>query len=202
MSYRQLCKLAPLVRATGRFRPSVLPKRTFLFRRDPISALINEFDREFRSMEREFNRALRGVGGESQGFLPSMFRSTPAIHSGHEVPIRTLEDGSRLYKAHFDMEGFKPEHVKVTLKDNVVSIKAKAEHKDADGCKLTRDYTYAFTLPAEVNADQVKSYIDNSGVLVIEAPLPKMELPKSQVHELQIERGSDSGDQKEKIESK
>ena len=76
------------------------------------------------------------------------------------------------------------------LTDRTVSIKAREEQKAEDeSVRLSQEYVYEYSLPAEVDPNNVKSYLQD-GILNIEANLPAIEPPKSNVHELEIERKS------------
>lgn len=152
-----------------------------------LSDMFRDMERHMRDTARMFEDIERRVFG-GRGLLPSIFS-----RGGWErdLPIETKADGSRMYRARFDMAGFEPENVRVSLKGNMVTIQAKAEGEKS-GVKTSRDYCYEFALPDEVNPEVVKSYIDETGVLCIEAELPKLEPPKPKVRDIKIDRGGNS----------
>lgn len=143
---------------------------------DPFSDVERSMNRMFREMERL--SPFRAVTPWSRLFEP--FR---------EVPIETTEDGQRLYKIALDLgHEFKPENINVTVKDRLVTIKAKAE-TETDGCKQLRQFQYQYTLPEGANLEQVKSLLTPDGRLTIEAPLPPPKEAKAT--EIPINRGDD-----------
>jgi len=172
--------------------PVGFARRAYLpapFRRDPFNDIFRDVERNMRDAARRFEDMERSMFGSNGGarWLPSFLRGSG---SERNIPIETKDDGSRLYRTRFDMSAFEPENVNVAMSGRTVTVSAKYEGEKS-GMKTSENYCYEFSLPEDVDPEVVKSYIDESGLLCIEAPLPKLEAPpKPKVHELKIERGS------------
>lgn len=72
----------------------------------------------------------------------------------------------------------------MSLKEQVLTIHAKMEHKNDNGCRFSQEVIRDYLLPEKLNVEGLKSQIDEDGVLRIEAPLPEPTSP----HEIPIER--------------
>ena len=141
----------------------------------------------FEEMDRSMNRLWREMDRLSPfGAIRSRLFDWPY----RTVPVETTEDGQRLYKITLDLgPDFRPEDINVTVKDRFVTVKAKRESEE-DGCKQLREFSYQYTLPEDVNLEQVKSLLTNGGTLTIEAPLPPpKEEPKAT--EIPVQKLSD-----------
>lgn len=154
--------LLPLCRGAQCQNGLVPMSRSFFGGRnwDPFSDLqtaVREMERNSREMERAFNRMT----------MPRFFPSLSSSRSS--VPVQA-SDGN-MHRINLDLSGFKPEDVKVTLKDKMVTIEAKMEQKSEDGSRLYQEITRQYTLPDNVEAEQMKSLYSNEGILSIEAPL-------------------------------
>lgn len=188
MGLRDLVKLnRPIVRFLHPVRSNlnVVPRRG-VFRRndlDFIGGVFNELDRTVR---REMERAVDNFQREG---LSSFYNLTPI--RCYELPIVVNEDGSRLYRLKFNLEGFDPENIKLSIKDHILTVEAKqAEEKTASSkMKCYKDLRFEYRLPKEVNVDQITSKQNReNGTLLIEAILPKLEKKEDQSIEIPIER--------------
>ncbi|QQP57901.1 Heat shock protein beta-1 [Caligus rogercresseyi] len=66
---------------------------------------------------------------------------------------------------------YRPDEVKVNIKDGVVSIEGKHEEKSSDGCKfVSRQFLRSYPLPKNSKAERVSSNLSSDGILVITAP--------------------------------
>jgi HSP20 family molecular chaperone IbpA len=106
------------------------------------------------------------------------------------MPLEAVDDTGNSYKINMDVSGFKPEDIKVSLKDRVLTIEAKMEQKSEDGSRLYQEVSKMYNLPDNVELENLKSLLTNDGVLAIEAPLtvraeekPK-ELPINRAEEI------------------
>ena len=70
----------------------------------------------------------------------------------------------------FSLEGFQLEEFDVKVKGNLVTV--TAEHKEEkDGLYSSSKIRRAFTLPKNVNPDQLSSRLGESGCLCLTAPI-------------------------------
>nr|CAX77038.1 Major egg antigen (p40) [Schistosoma japonicum] len=80
------------------------------------------------------------------------------------------EDGKVHFNLRFDVKGFEPEDIKVTLTDNYIKVQAKKETK-AKGSSSCREFCRLVELPKSVDHDQLTCNLTNDGVLRLEAPV-------------------------------
>jgi HSP20 family molecular chaperone IbpA len=108
------------------------------------------------------------------------------------MPIEAIDNTGNSYKMNIDVSGFKPEDIKVSLKDRVLTIEAKMEQKSEDGSRLYQEVSKTYTLPDNVELENLKSLLTNDGVLAIEAPLAIQDEMKPK--EIPINRSEKSAD--------
>ncbi|XP_032785434.2 alpha-crystallin A chain [Daphnia magna] len=128
------------------------------------------FDPSFRSlmrdMERTFNSLYQDVGRTfNQSMLP------------RALPHASLADEKPMYRLNIDMPGFKPEDIKISLKDRMLNIHAKMERKSDDGSRFFQEVCREYLLPETLKVEELKSIFTDDGVLCIEAPQPEAEKP-------------------------
>jgi HSP20 family molecular chaperone IbpA len=85
------------------------------------------------------------------------------------IPIQGVVQSGDVYRFNVDVHGFKPEEIKISVKENNLVIGAKMERKGEDGSKFQQEFTREITLPEEVDPTSLKSFLGNDGVLSIEA---------------------------------
>lgn len=87
------------------------------------------------------------------------------------MPLEVVENTGDRYKMRINLPGFKPEDIKVSLKDRVLTIEAKMEKRSANGSRLYQEISRMCTLPENVEMNNLKSQLTSDGVLAIEAQL-------------------------------
>lgn len=107
-----------------------------------------------------------------------MPRFLPVIQGG--------ESGESCFRFNVDVEGFKPEEIQVSLKDRVLTLKAKMERK-TEGGHLQQEFTRQITVPQNVNLNEMKTFL-RGGILTVEAPCE----PASTPQEIPISRDGES----------
>jgi len=74
---------------------------------------------------------------------------------------------------------FNPENVKMSLKDRLLTVEGKREHKSEDGnYRFYEEVSRDFTIPENVDVKELKSVFAPNGILRIEAPLPPQPQPE------------------------
>lgn len=161
----------------------IIPRRNVFRRRDGdfdfIGAVFNDLDRTRREIEKVVDNFQRD--GFS-GFYGSL---TPL--RAYELPIILNEDGTRLYRLKFNLHGFEPENIKLTIKDHILKVEAKQGEErtgQEDKMKCYKDLRFEYKLPKEVNIEQIRSKQNSDGTLLIEATLPP--LAKKDDHSVEI----------------
>lgn len=184
---RDLLKLnQPIRRCLSGGRPFCLvPRRDYAFRRGD-----DFFNNVFYDLNKTARELEKVVDSFSRGGFSGVYSNLSAPVRAYELPITVNEDGTRLYRLRFDLEGFAPENIKLTIKDHVLCVQAKqGEEKTGDQkMKLYKDLRFEYKLPKAINIEQITSKQSAEGTLTIEAPLPKLE-QKDESVEIPIERG-------------
>lgn len=153
---------------------SSVPKRNYWGHRYHVVPV--DVNRHFDRLIRDFERSTASSFWRwptSSSSYNSFFRRSPLI----EPFEAKLPTGERVHRLELDLEPllFKPENIKVTVKNSEVLISAKCEIKEDGGSsvKQSREFSYQYSLPAEADAEKVRSVLKEDGRLVIDAPLPQ-----------------------------
>ncbi|CAF1010975.1 unnamed protein product [Didymodactylos carnosus] len=157
---------------------SVLPPIRY-YNRNPVEVLFGAASNVFRNFEKELDRAQRQFNGLSNRseFGSNSRNLARVMQYPNERPaqsdmIVTESDGTRKFLISFDMHDFEPEEVKIITENGVLTITAKKEKKDKGAYSL-REFSQSYSLPAELNIEDLKSTFSEDGILSIEALLPK-----------------------------
>jgi len=104
------------------------------------------------------------------GFVASAF--APQIVQG--------QNGTKQLKMSVKMDEYRPDQIKVSVKDQQLFISGEREHKDAN--RQEKSYFYrSCTLPPGTKIDELQSHL-NGGQLEIEAPFVEPPQPAIQYH--------------------
>lgn len=127
---------------------------------------------ESRNIVREMNRELERMER-------NMFRSFPFNFAlPRLVPIDSSAVQRNSYRINIDVEGYKAEDIKISIKNNVMRIEAQMDAKSEDGSRLKQSFVREITIPENVDQSTLKSLFHDDGVLTIEARVIDKEGPK------------------------
>ena len=116
--------------------------------------------RLLREMESDMNnlmaRAGRWMGDEGTWLTPWVESQSEGKYRAN-IPIGA---------------NFEPEDVRVTLKNGLLTVRAKKEKTEGDS-RFYQEVVRQLTLPRDVEMDQIKSVFNPEGYLSVEAPMPK-----------------------------
>ena len=89
---------------------------------------------------------------------------------GSEVSLR-----DNTFNVNLNVDGFKPEALKVSVDGKTLTVTGKHEEKSEDGHRFSsRQFTRSYRLPENVQQEQMKSFLAADGrTLKIEAPIVK-----------------------------
>jgi len=144
-----------------RYRP---PSPVPPFRR--VEPLRRETVRQARPLEPVRNPPCRGM---------SLPRAWPVpTHPAIETPEIVQDGDQKKYHLDIPLGGyFRPEDIKVKLKQHRMTVEAKCERKSKDGTsKECHEVSKKYTLPDFVDIRKVESILQPDGCLTIEAPWP------------------------------
>lgn len=86
--------------------------------------------------------------------------------------IVTDSNGEKKFHLSFNVQDFKPEEIKIKTEKNLLTIAAKKENQIKNKYSL-HEFLQTYTLPEEINLDEIKSTYTENGIISIEAPLKK-----------------------------
>nr|ACO15471.1 Heat shock protein beta-1 [Caligus clemensi] len=105
------------------------------------------------------------------------FNKSLNIFQDNDEQVIRIKDDEEKFEISLDTHQYRPDEVKVNIKDGVVSIEGKHEEKSSDGCKfVSRQFLRSYTLPKDSKAERVSSNLSSDGVLVITATKTKTAL--------------------------
>eukprot|EP00062_Callorhinchus_milii_P011705 gi/632957925/ref/XP_007894749.1/ PREDICTED: heat shock protein beta-1 [Callorhinchus milii] len=88
---------------------------------------------------------------------------------------------SDTWKISLDVSHFAPEEITIKTKDNYVEINGKHEERQDEHGFISRCFTRKYLLPPNVDTGLINSSLSPSGVLAVEAPLPKAAIKSAEV---------------------
>lgn len=135
---------------------------------------------EVRNMMRDMDRRM-------EKFERDFFRSPLSVITPRFIPVDRQGMAKDLYRVNIDVQGFKPEDIKISLKDNVMKIEAQMDRTAEDGSRIQQSIIREFTVPENVDISTVKSLLHDGGILSIEAGLDNGKQPQPQA--IPIEKG-------------
>jgi len=153
------------------------PMRSFFDHR-PLH-LLSALEETARDMDRQCSQLERHMNSARREELQSGNTGSGQLSLGLQPEIVT-EGDEKKYRLNIHMgQNFAPEDLKVNLKDGVVTVHGKKEQNSEDGnSRFYQEVTRKFTLPSNLEMNQVKSSLTPGGILKIEAPLPQAALPE------------------------
>lgn len=117
----------------------------------------------------------------------------PTLHRGYIIRPRrqtSRQDSSSgvsevvntadKFQVKADVSQFSPEDITVKTVGNCVVIHGKHEEKEDKHGFVSREFTRRYVLPEEVDPEAVTSSLSLDGVLTVEAPKKRQELPSSE----------------------
>ncbi|XP_071960844.1 small heat shock protein p36-like [Antedon mediterranea] len=107
-------------------------------------------------------------------------------------------DSKSGFHVELPMKRFKPEHVNVSIEEHKLKVHAK-KIEESDGHFLHEEFTKWFTLPSDADVNQLRSNLQDNGVLVINAPLCATTNALTSPNEESTHNGADDTGEKEVI---
>jgi len=79
-------------------------------------------------------------------------------------------DVPKIHKLKLDMRGFAPDDIRITVCDNLCTVRATRKGTAVDGSKSRQQFEYFYKLPDGVMCESTRAFFDSDCELVIEAP--------------------------------
>uniref|UniRef100_A0A7I5ECD5 SHSP domain-containing protein n=1 Tax=Haemonchus contortus TaxID=6289 RepID=A0A7I5ECD5_HAECO len=137
---------------------------------------------------RSFNRMMHDYMREFDRLEKSLYPYwRDADHSVLHVANETQKvvDDDQKFAVAVDVSQFHPEELKVHLEGRELTIEGKQQHK-SDNSFMERSFTRKWTLPENVDLEAIRTQLNDSGHLSVEAP--KLTEGGTQRRTLPIER--------------
>ncbi|HEC79295.1 MAG TPA: Hsp20/alpha crystallin family protein [candidate division WOR-3 bacterium] len=135
-------------------------------------------------------RDMLNLRADMDRFFKSFFSGFPEEKEGFWSPVIDIEEDNENYIVKAELPGMKKEDIKVTVRDNVLSIsgerKQEKETKDKTFHRIERSYgkfSRTISLPSTVDSNKIKATYKD-GVLNI--TLPKLEEEKPRQIDVEI----------------
>lgn len=118
----------------------------------------------------DFRTVLRDVDRTVEKFERDLLESFPFRRlTPQSIPIQGVVQRGDAYRLNVSMDGFKPEEITITIKENTLTVEGKMDRKMDDGSRFQQECTREMTLPDDVDATSLKSFLGADGILSIEA---------------------------------
>jgi HSP20 family protein len=118
------------------------------------------------------------------------YRTQAVNKPGDWAPVVDIYEAADKFLVRAELPGVDKDAVNVSIDENILTIKGKKQFVDAkDGEKWTRveskygEFTRRFTLPDEINSDQVSAAYKNG---VLELSIPKVEPKKVKLIDVKV----------------
>jgi HSP20 family molecular chaperone IbpA len=87
------------------------------------------------------------------------------------------------YRINLDCRGYSPKSIKTEVKEGKLFVKGSEGHKQENSDFAIREFHKTYTLPEEVDADKLVSFMTSNGHLVIEIPFKNHSLTTNAINE-------------------
>ena len=147
---------------------------------------LHQFEREDGFEKSEFKRVFK----LPQGIDPKTVKSRPSqdgqalVIEGSKPEEEEANDGK--FRAKLDFSGFKPEEIKIQLRENELNITGK-QISEGDDFYLSRDHSRRVALPNDVILSTITSRLSKEGFLTIEASRDPALLPHERSVDVSME---------------
>ena len=105
-------------------------------------------------------------GAEDEG--DNRMRSLDLFQHKDDQVIRVKDDESK-FEVSLDLHQFRPDEIKVSVRDGFLSVEARHEEKSENRFE-SRQFSRGYTLPGHCESERVHSNLSSDGILVITAP--------------------------------
>lgn len=140
-------------------------------------------DKDFANFDDEVRRTHTAMDREMLPALPQVPRWaipddmktkwSPMLSSGTHDEVLKVNEKSDKFEVTVDVSQFKPEELKVTTNNNILSIEGKHEEAQSDpnnSSSVMRQFSRKWTLPEGCKAEEVVSNLSSDGILMVTAP--------------------------------
>ncbi|CAL8077212.1 unnamed protein product [Calicophoron daubneyi] len=132
---------------------------------DDLSAVMRKMSRQMQALQQMADQEMVPVG-ERHAIVPEQSRMLDFLKDIYELG----DDGKVHFKAQFNVDGFKPDEVKVTASKNRLNVMARSQKKTATS-EHKRELCRTIYLPPSVDQEHLQCHFMHDGVLTVEAPL-------------------------------
>jgi len=125
----------------------------------------------FKEAQESFDKSLADMEANMKGFRSSDFRREM---EGNDSKVFRVTDGPEKLELSLETSGYKPDELRVTAGEGVVSIEGKHEEKSEAGkVMVSRQFQRSFALPQGAKPEEVVSNLSKDGLLIVTVPRKK-----------------------------
>jgi len=150
-------------------RDSFFEDPFFKSTRGDILSTRNDF---FRTARDNFDKSTADMESNMKGFMSADKQS---IVGSKDTNIIKVKDDDDKLEISLDTSGYKPDELKVTAGQGMISIEGKHEEKSEAGkVMVSRQFSKSYGLPQGARSEEVVSNLSQDGVLIVSVPKVKL----------------------------
>ena len=104
--------------------------------------------------------------------MPDIFgKGSDSLFTSEDSNLIRIQDDNTKLEISLDTTGYKPDELKVSAGQGMISVEGKHEEKSQAGqVMVARQFSKKYSLPSSARAEEVVSNLSQDGVLVISVP--------------------------------
>jgi len=140
-------------------------------RNDFFKTARENFEKSMSSMESNMKDSMSSMNSDSMGL---MNKDMTTMFNTKDTNLIKLVDDDQKLEISLDTAGYKPDELKVTAGQGVITVEGKHEEKSQAGqVMVARQFSRSYGLPRGARPEEVVSNLSQDGVLLISVPKAK-----------------------------
>lgn len=104
-------------------------------------------------------------------------RAAAALENDEGLELLQIQSDDNVYEINLNVRRFKPDELKIKVKNQYIVVEGKHKESIADRPILTNHFVQRFALPLGCKPEEVKAVLKQNGVLSVSAPKHKLPPP-------------------------
>ena len=135
--------------------------------------------------------------------IPKLWEEESSMLGGKDTHLLSLQEDDTKMELSLDTAGYKPDELKVQVRDGELSIEGKHEEKSEAGhVMVSRQFSRRYGLPQGAKKEAVMSNLSQDGVMVITVPKEKKIQEVKAGDKIHVEHVKDAGEMNRKVEER
>merc|ERR1719400_2009815 len=135
--------------------------------------------------------------------IPKLWEEESSMLGGKDTHLLSLQEDDTKMELSLDTAGYKPDGLKVQVRDGELSIEGKHEEKSEAGhVMVSRQFSRRYGLPQGAKKEAVMSNLSQDGVMVITVPKEKKIEEVKAAENIPVEHVKNVGEMNKKMEQK